>query len=140
MHRKVVLRSEHGYDVDKASLEAGFECEGPSLTVQSEQDSADINTIVKNFGITGEVPVSKRVPLLLDIDDVIDYRYCVDTVKAAELSFSGMPANVRNRFDNDPVRFVEFFGDPKNRDEAISLGLIPKPPEAAPVPAVPAPG
>lgn len=45
-----------------------------------------------------------------------------------------LPAKVRSRFENDPQKFLEFCSDPKNRDEAVSLGLIMSAPASAPDP------
>jgi hypothetical protein len=39
-----------------------------------------------------------------------------------------LPAKLRARFDNNPEKFVEYVGKGENREEAIELGLIPRPP------------
>ena len=54
-------------DMDEASVEAGLECKDDSLAVQSQRDEADINTIVRRFGLSGElrkVFVCRRMVIL----------------------------------------------------------------------------
>lgn len=107
----------------------GLVCRDVSRTVQSQKDEADINVIVRNFGVTGKVPMSVRVPEYGDFDSVSDYRDAIDAIRAAEASFLAMPAELRKRLDHDPQRFVEWCADAGNLEEMRKLGL-----------AVPAPG
>lgn len=111
-------------------------CEDPSLAVQSQKDEADINVIVKNFGVTGSVNAPIVLPSYGDFDGVDDYRTALEAVKAAQESFLAVPAHIRDRFHNDPQAFLEFVENPKNLPELRSLGLAN--PEPAPAPATPA--
>lgn len=119
----------YNYDTNEASDETGVDFSGEkSLTLQSEAKDADINEIVRRFGLTGEIPVHQRVPLDVDIDEVLDYRTCLERVHAAQRSFESMPVDVRNRFDNDPAKLVAFFEREENRAEGEKLGLlVPRP-------------
>lgn len=120
---------------EEASIATGLDNFDPSKTVQSDAVDADINTIVKRFGLTGEMPTNVRVPLDTDFADAYDFRTAMDAIVAAERSFAAMPAEVRKRFGNDPAEFVEFCGNPDNIDEMIKLGLaIKKPAEVIPPP------
>ena len=47
--------------------------------------------------------------------------------------FAAMPAEVRDRFQNDPGRFLEFANDASNYEEALKMGLAIKRPEKAAV-------
>jgi len=42
-------------------------------------------------------------------------------------AFSQMPSAIRKRFNNDPAELIKFVLDPKNREEAIKIGLIDTP-------------
>lgn len=131
-----VLRAPNNYDVDEASLEDGLECLDKSLAIQSQRDESDINTIVKRFGLTGELPLSQRIPLQVDIDELLDYRTCLDRVKAAQLSFASLPAAVRSTFNNDAGAFVDFAEKPENIGQLREWGLAPPAPvEPGPDPA-----
>lgn len=132
------VRSPYNYDVAKASDESALLCEDESLAVQSAKDEVDINTIVKRFGLTGQLPDAVAAPTYGDFVGVKDYHSAMNAVAKANEAFEEMPAEVRARFGNDPGAFVDFCSDEKNRAEAEKLGLVvPKPPvvvEPAPAP------
>ncbi|AXH71837.1 MAG: internal scaffolding protein [Microviridae sp.] len=128
--RKFTVRSAFDYDSDAASLESGLNMEGEvSQTQQQFGEEADINTLVRRFGITGQLPENLAIPQSGDFTGVSDYQTAMNLVVQAQEEFLKVPADVRARFDHDPGRFIAFVDDASNRDEAIRLGLIPKPPE-----------
>ncbi|AXH76602.1 MAG: internal scaffolding protein [Microviridae sp.] len=98
---------------------------GPSLTVQSQKEEADINNIVAAFGVTGQLPQGVRVPTYGDFDAVDDYRTAIEMVREAEANFLKLPSDLRARLDHDPARFVDFASDPSNLEEMRKLGLAP---------------
>lgn len=112
-------------------------------TRQSAKAECDINNIMARFVKTGMLTyVQTRTPAkYLDVSEVQDFRTMLEQVRITENFFAGLPATVRARFENDPVAFMDFMGDPSKEEEARELGLVPKPvrgPEAAPVVAPPA--
>lgn len=132
----VFVRTPYNYDMGKAGDESGLDCSGlPSLAKQSFAEECDINTIVRRFGLTGQLPENVRMPTYGDFVDVVDFQSAMNAVVAARESFDAMPADVRARFHNDAGEFVAFCDDDRNRDEAVKLGLVPPavvPPAAAP--------
>lgn len=138
---KVFIRSAYNYDRDAISLVTGLLCDDPSLTVQSDAEDADINTIVKRFGLTGLLPNNVRAPESADFTDVFDFQSAMNALRATQEAFMEMPADVRDRFGNDPAKFADFCttvdssGELVNRDEMVKLGLavpkaaVPPPPE-----------
>lgn len=154
--REVFCRSAFNYDMAEASDETGLACEDASLTKQSFAEDADINTIVRRFGVTGQLPVGVRQPMYGDFENVMDYHGAMTAITQARESFMMMPAEIRARFHNDPAEFVDFCSKQENKDEAIKLGLVlpqaaelaappirvevvPPAAPAAPPPAAPAP-
>lgn len=148
------VRAEYNYDMKAESDKVGLDCESaidgadgklrvgdsaPSLAKQSFAEECDINTIVRRFGLTGQLPSDIRMPLNGDFQDVPDFRTAMDMLVAARESFDAMPADVRARFHNDAAEFVDFCSDDKNRDEAIKLGLVERKAVAVPAAAVAAP-
>lgn len=115
------------YDSDAASLEAQLDGFDESRTNQSSKDEADINVIVRRFGITGAMPQNVRLPMYGDFTDVVDFQTAQNAVIAARESFMQIPADVRARFNNDPQEFLEFVNDPNNLEEMYKLGLAKKP-------------
>lgn len=133
------VRSPFNYDVDEVSDRTGLRCEDESRAQQHFLEEVDINTIVKRFGLTGELPEpdSVKVPLEGDFEAVYDFQSAMNVVRAAEESFMAMPAEVRSEFGNDPARFMAFVHDPDNRARAEKLGLIvPRETPTAPEPMV----
>lgn len=130
---KVFLRAPYNYDADEVSEETGLACSDASLAVQAERDECDINTIVRRFGLTGQLPTGVKALMYGDFTGISDYRQALEVVSEADASFYAMPADVRERFRNDPALFVDFCSDPANVDEMRKLGLAL--PSEQPVPA-----
>lgn len=127
------VRSPHNYDVNQVSTETGLICHDLSLTVQADVEDADINTIVRRFGVTGGMPSNVRMPMSGDFTGIGDYHSALNVVIAADDAFMAMPWEVRRRFEGDPSKLIQFLEDPANRTEAESLGLVvPSPAAAAP--------
>ena len=122
---KPFLRTEFNYSMEEASAATGLQCLDPSRTVQDQTEEVDINTIVRRFGLTGQLPDAVAMPQYRDFEEVIDYHSAMIAVTKAQDSFMQMPAEVRARFGNDPQVFLEFCGDPGNLEEARKLGLAP---------------
>ena len=123
--RAIVVRQPFGYDAEYASDESGLDCSQlKSRTQQHFQEEVDINTIVRRFGLTGELP--ENVPMVLqgDFTNVVDFQSAMDMVVAAREAFMEQPAEVRARFDNDPQKFLDFTSNAENFDEAAKLGMI----------------
>lgn len=120
---KVFVRNPYNYDRDKVSNETGLACEDASLTQQHQKDDADINTIVRRFGLTGELPSNLRLPQYGDFIGIASYHDAMNKVLAAQAEFMKLPADLRAKFENSPEQFVEFCSDPENKEELIKMGL-----------------
>jgi len=118
------LRTAYNYDRDEASDESGLVCDDESLAVQSAADEANINTIVRRFGLTGQLPGQVAMPRFGDFTNVPDFHSAMNLIRQAQDEFLRLPAEVRARFGNDPQRVMEFLEDEGNRDEAVKLGLV----------------
>lgn len=133
--RTPFLRTRYNYSMDLASLQSGISFLGEETrTKQQFKEECDINTIVRRFGITGELPTDVRAPLPSDFIDVVDYQSALNQLIAAESAFMQYPADIRARFQNDPGRFLDFINDPKNKEETKKWGLLrPETPPPAPI-------
>lgn len=108
-------------------------------TVQSDRDEADINKIIARFEKAGMITsLNKSQPFYGDVSSFDGLQNAFIQVQDAEELFMGMSAQIRERFDNDPVKLIAFLADDKNRTEAESLGMVIPKPETPPAPA-PAP-
>lgn len=104
------------------------------LTQQQFADECDINNIMKRYQATGVIThLNGRQPEYGDFSNPVDFQTGLNTVRDAQELFASMPAVIRDRFGNDPMKLLEFIADEKNRDEAVSLGIV-KAPEPEPKP------
>lgn len=123
---KVFVRSAYNYDREAASDAAGLACKDESLADQSFAEDADINVLVRRFGLTQALPSVKIAPEFGDFSGLSDFRECLDIVNEAQRVFAGLPAEVRKRFGHDPREFVDFASDDKNLPELVKMGLAVK--------------
>ena len=131
-----------GYESDEVRMAEsdayGLRCEDESRAIQSAEEESNINTIVRRFGLTGELPSDVAIPRTGDFIGAPDFHTAMNLVRQAQEEFLRVPADIRARFNNDPGRFISFFEDESNRDEAAKLGLlkmvVPSAPEVVPEP------
>lgn len=98
----------------------------PSMTKQSFVAECDINNIVRDFTVTGQIQhINEHAAKgqFVDLPDNLDYQEAVEIARLGNNAFSVLPAQLRARFDNDPEKFLMFMADPANQEEMIKLGL-----------------
>lgn len=105
--------------------ETGLMCKDKSLAQQHLASETDINKIIARYEKTGMVThLTEAIGEYGDFSDVQDLQSALQTVRNAEGLFNALSADVRERFDNDPVKLLAFVKDAKNRAEAKELGLL----------------
>jgi phage internal scaffolding protein len=137
MKKAPFLRTPYNYDTNAASNGSGLHCEDATLAQQHFKDECDINNILRQFNITGQLPENTLSPRYGDFTGISDYHSALNQVIAAEDEFMSLPAQLRARFDNDPAKLIDFLDNQENKDEAIKLGLVNPPvelPQAVEVP------
>lgn len=122
----VFVRTPYNYPRDEVSFNTGLDCPEPTRAQQHFRDECDINEIVRRFGVTGMVDQAKIPPQFGDFTGVSDYHTAANAIAKANETFEMMPADLRDRFQNDPSRFVDFVLDEKNVDELRRLKLLPE--------------
>lgn len=98
-------------------------CDKPSMTRQEFARDCDLNCILEDYRITGQLPNNGRVPSYGDFTSVQDFETSLKRVNQAKDDFNALPASTRARFGNDPVAYYSFVLDPANADECVKLGL-----------------
>lgn len=117
------------YDRDRGPI-AALSCNDPSRTKQSFKTECDINNLMARYTSSGLLPQgTTRTPVYGDFTTFDDYFHAVNIINHAQEHFDSLPAEARKRFANDPAELLLFLEDTRNRQEAINLGLIDKPPE-----------
>jgi len=115
------------HDPVAASAATALTCLDPSRAIQSQKDQADINTIVRQFGLTGKLPVVPNLPEYGDFTDAPrDYRDALNRIEAAEAAFMTVPPKVRAQFANDPAVFFDAVHN-ATKEQLQEWGLAPNP-------------
>lgn len=97
-----------------------------SLTNQADMDASDINKIMARYEKTGVLvdPIGiERKPMYADFTEIKDYHSMLSSIRNVERAFNLLPVYVRNRFQNDPQKLIDFLENSKNDKEAVELGL-----------------
>lgn len=121
------VRTPYNYDRNAASRATGLACTDGTRAQQQFRDECDINVILKRFGVTGQLPTTVRTPMTGDFTNITDYQSALNAVMEAQRNFLLVPSNIRQKFDNDPRKFVDFCIDPANIETVREMGLAPKP-------------
>lgn len=96
-----------------------------SRTSQEFAAESDINTIMARYHKTGVLPVfADKQPFYVDATDMPSFQDMQNTIISAREAFLALPAKVREKFGNDPARYVEFALDEKNIDEMRELDML----------------
>lgn len=97
-------------------------------TKQSFKDECNINSIIAKYQRTGMMDHVRDNPgVYADVAEIGDYHEMTRKIRKAQESFDSLTPELRSRFNNDPGKLIAFMSDPKNVDEAITLGLVNKP-------------
>lgn len=124
------VRNPYNYDRNILSAVTGLECpKEEGMTQQQFKDEVDINTIVKRFNLTGQMPTGVRLPTYGDFTGVDDYHSAMNALREAEQAFMAFPAELRDKFSNDPQKFLEYVEDESKLEESYELGIRQRPPE-----------
>lgn len=105
--------------------------------IQSFKEESDINNIMKDVQTTGATNWLATRPGTFEDVTGVDFQTCMDTTLRAQEAFDDLPSSVRDRFQNNPVAFLDFVHDPANADELVRMGL--REPAAAPAAVSPSP-
>lgn len=140
MSVRFTYRKQYDDAADKVERELTDIDTGIDTPVQQQfKDDVNINVMMKRFGVTdGAFPPAAADPRYYgDFSDAVDFREALDRTRAAIDNFNELPADIRQRFYNDPVELWNFVSNEKNHEEAVQLGLLHKSSPPATVPTVP---
>jgi len=95
---------------------------GEGKTKQSFKDECNINFIMKKYMRSGAIPPTNENGRYGEATGS-DLFEAMQTVAHANSLFAEMPSDIRNKFDNDPVKFLDYMDDDSKLEEQIELGL-----------------
>lgn len=92
---------------------------GKSMTKQSFKDSTDINKMLKKAQVTGSMSHLMKYPEAVygEFDGEFDLLTAQARLEKANQIFADLPSEVRSEFNQDPIAFVKFAGDPQNNSK-----------------------
>jgi phage internal scaffolding protein len=105
---------------------------GNSLTKQADKSRANIHNILHRYDKTGLLPQRIVQPITGNLPDVESYHDAMNRLVTAQTTFNSLPSRLREKFQNDPAKFLQFVSDEKNIDEMVQLGLASKKTPPAP--------
>ncbi|WNK12440.1 MAG: internal scaffolding protein [Microvirus sp.] len=121
MQTSTPLRFRHAYG-PRFAVRISFT--GPGRTKQEFKDECDINVLMAKYLRTGQMDhVNTLLPQFEDVTD-IDFQSAQNLIADAMSLFEGIPSAIRNRFDNQPGKLLDWVHDPKNAKEASDLGFL----------------
>jgi phage internal scaffolding protein len=106
-----------------ASEKVVTENTSPSLTKQEFKKDTDLNVIMKKFQVTGAMDHVNMHSGNYGQHSPLDYHQAMTVVANANSMFADLPSDIRNKFDNQPEKFLEFVQSEDNYDEAIEMGI-----------------
>jgi len=120
-----MINARNQYD-ERPTLASDISFSGDrGVTKQADLKDTDINVLFKRFEKTGQLPdMILKNGRYGDYSAVPDYQEAVNIVRTAEEQFAALDANTRNRFENDPAKFLAFATDDKNYDDLEKMGLL----------------
>lgn len=127
MHNgKVVTKRPNG----RPRVQTFFNTEiDPSRTHQEFKDECDVNQFIKKHKSINPTQFTQwfnsppQSGVYADLTSLPSYEEALQTIILAQNSFEALPSELRQRFDNDPQKLINFLDDPKNEEESIKLKL-----------------
>lgn len=107
------------------SSKPGMTFEKPSLTQQHFKDECDINLIIKRFTKNDLALMAMMSDMQYgDYSTSVDFHEAMNIVIRAQEQFEALPSSVRDKFDNDPSKMLDFVSKKENIEESVKLGLL----------------
>lgn len=111
-----------------------------AMTEQHHKDECDIHNIMRKQKKTGVIEhVNQYQGTYGEMPTGNEFHENMNIIAKAETMFETVPSHLRNMFENDPAKFLDFMQDPKNKNKMEELGLdashLPEPAENLNTPA-----
>ena len=114
---KIIFRTAYGEKL-KVQLTTN-----DSRTEQSHKEECDINNILKQHNRTGQLDHVRSNEGIYDDFTEYDYQNSMNIIATANSMFEELPSQMRNKFENDPSKFLNFVHNEKNNEEMYEMGI-----------------
>lgn len=100
----------------------------PSETQQQFAEECNINNIMATYRRTGQINhLNRSKGIYQELAEFPpSFAEAMEIVATGKAAFGDLPSHVRSRFEHDPQKFIDFLGNPANREEAEKLGILEK--------------
>ncbi|AXH77657.1 MAG: DNA pilot protein [Microviridae sp.] len=110
------------YNVRRPSP-GGLVC-GPGLTQNEHARDCDINVIMDKYLRTGTVAQRTDMGRFGDFSEDVDFHAAQNVIAKSREQFSALSAKVRERFGNDPAKFLGWVHAPgRKADDFEAIGM-----------------
>lgn len=93
------------------------------VTEQGHKKECDVNEIIKKYDREGVITHVNRFEAMYADVSAISFENGLRIQQEISEKFMELPSEIRKRFENSPLEYLKFLGDPRNNEEAIALGL-----------------
>lgn len=94
------------------------------ITETAHGDDCKIQNIIKKYRETGVIDhINSQQPQYLDLSDSYTLKEAMDKVQQADEVFMTLPATIRDDFQNDKGKFVDFMQNPENIEKIQEYGF-----------------
>lgn len=125
--KKIIIKRDNRYSRRQIKLD------NDTIVEQHHKKIVDINNIVSKYKKTGIIDKQRKDGFYGDFTNAVDYDTALNKLRDADKDFSLLPSQLREKFENNPSKLIDFIANSDNYDEAIALGLIEKVDEPQPV-------
>lgn len=95
-----------------------------SMTEQSHKDECDIHIILRKFEKTGMIThVAAHAGTYGDYTDALGFQEAQNVIAEAASMFESVPAKIREQFENDAGKFLDFIQNDENREQMEEMGF-----------------
>lgn len=99
-----MLRTPYNYDREEVSKKTALVCDDETLTQQNFKDDADLNVMIRKYGV---LPVQEVNWNEFDASVIpLDYHQLQNKLIEADQAFMSLPAELRNEVNNDPAQLL----------------------------------
>lgn len=101
--------------------------DGPDAVSRTQQEfieETDINNIMARYIKTGTVPMYLDRTMLDGDMHTMSYHEMMNVIADANSAFASLPATIRDEFDNDPAKFVDFALNEDNREKLREWNML----------------
>lgn len=95
----------------------------PTRAQQHQKDEVDINQIMARYVKTGVIDHVAQYKGQYTENRETDYHSAMNLITRADQMFLDLPSQVREKFSNDPGKFLEFVENPDNHSKLTEMGL-----------------